>query len=153
MSAAMHDLVRMGVEARTKVLALQSGVEWQSLDLSAREGLIKKAYNKKRRKGMATVMKKRTDATEACARKIAQSEGRDWDSTWTLTQECDRDEVETVCHKCYVRGSKPQTRKDAFHILLTGVVLHWMGEDIWGNWTVDRQPGSKYGPPPGPDMC
>jgi len=110
-SAAMHDLVRMGVEARTKVLALQSGVEWQSLDLSAPEGLIKKAYNERQRKGMATVMKKRTDATEACARKIAQSEGRDWDSTWTLTQECDRDEAETVCHKCYVRGSNPRHKK------------------------------------------
>jgi len=38
---------------------------------------------------------------------IEQSEGRDWDSMWTLNQESYRDEAETVCHNCYVGGSRP----------------------------------------------
>ena len=49
-------------------------------------------------------LKKWTKETEACARTIAQSEGKDWGSMWTLTQESCRDEAETVCRNCYVRG-------------------------------------------------
>jgi len=82
-------------------------------------------------------LRKRTEATETCARKIAHSEGKDWVSLWTLTQESYRDEAETVCHNCYVGGSASKTQKDAFHNLLTGAVRHWMGEDYWGDWTVD----------------
>ena len=52
-------------------------------------------------------------------------------------------EAETVCHSCYVGGSAPQTQNDAFHNLLTGEVLHWMGEDYWGDWIVDRKKGPK----------
>ena len=76
-----------------------------------------------------------TKTAEACARKIARSEGKDWDSMWTLTQDSSsyRDEAETVCHSCYVGGSAPQIQKDAFHNFLTGAVRHWMGEDYWGN--------------------
>jgi len=32
-----------------------------------------------------------------------------------------------------------------FHNLLTGAVRHWMGEDYWGDSTVDRPPG-RYAP-------
>jgi len=67
---------------------------------------------------------------------------------WTLTQESYPDEAETVCHSCYVGGSALQTQKDAFHNLLIGVVRHWMGEDYWGDWTMDRKKGSRHGPPP-----
>jgi len=88
-------------------------------------------------------LKKQTEATEACARKIAQSEGRDWGSMLTLTQESYCDEAETVCHNCYVGGSAPQTQKDAFHNLLTGVVRHWMGKEYWGDWTVDLTKGKR----------
>jgi len=87
-------------------------------------------------------LRKQTEATEACARKIAQSEGKDWGSMWLLTQESYRDEAETVCKNCYVRGSAPQTQRDAFHNLLTGAVRHWMGDDYWGDWTADRKRGS-----------
>jgi len=82
---------------------------------------------------------------EACAQKIAQSEGKDWGSMRTWTHESYRDEAETVCHNCYVGGSEPQTQKDAFHNLLTWVVRHWMGEDYWpgDDWTVDRKKGPK----------
>jgi len=31
-------------------------------------------------------LRKRTEATEACAQKIAQSAGKDWGSMWLLTQ-------------------------------------------------------------------
>jgi len=79
------------------------------------------------------------EAIEACAFKIAHPEGRDWSSLWTLTQESYRDEVETVCHNCYVGGSAPQTQKDAFHNLLTD----WMGQDYFGDWMMDRKNGSK----------
>jgi len=43
-----------------------------------------------------------------------------------------------VRHKCYV-GRSPQTHKDASDNLLTGVARHWMVEDYWGDWTVDRK--------------
>jgi len=79
--------------------------------------------------------------TEACARKITQPEGKDWGSTWTLTQESHCDEAETVCHNCYVGGFAPQIQKDAFHNLLSGVVHHWMRENYFGDYTVDRKQG------------
>ena len=63
-------------------------------------------------------------ALEACARRIAHFEGKDWGSLWTLTQESYRDEAETVCQNCYVGGSAPQTQKVTFHNLLTGAVRH-----------------------------
>ena len=71
-------------------------------------------------------LRRRTEATEACARKIAQSEGKEWASMWLLTQKSYRDEVETVCQNCYVGGKAPQTQKDAFHNLLKGqCVTKW----------------------------
>jgi len=54
-----------------------------------------------------------------------------------------RDEAQTVCQNCYVGGSAPQSQKDAFHNLLTGVVRHWMGEDYFGDWMVDRKHGAQ----------
>ena len=115
---------------------------------SAREGFVREAHSERSERGC---LNKRTKVTEACAQKIAQSKGKDWDSMWmqikelgrgklfvgTLTQESYRDEAETVCHKCYVGGLAPQTQNDAFHNLLTEAVRHWMGEDYWGAWTVD----------------
>jgi len=111
----------------------------------AREGLISKAHSERAHMGH---MKQRTEATEACARKIVQSGGRDWDSIWTLTQESCHDETETVCQNCYVGGSGPRSQKDAFHNLLTGVVRHWMGEDYWGDWTVDQKKCNQFAPSP-----
>jgi len=90
-------------------------------------------------------LNKRNEATEACARKNAQSEWKNWGSMWTLTQESYRDEAETVCHNCFVGGSAPQTQKDAFHNLLTGAVRHWMREDYLCDWAVDR-PKSSHPP-------
>ena len=87
---------------------------WYSLSPSTREGLNSEARNKW---SLRALLKQGNEATEACARKIANSEGKDWDSMWTLTQESYRDEAETVCHNCYVGGSAPQTQKDAFHNL------------------------------------
>jgi len=75
--------------------------------------------------------KQRTEAIEACDLKIAHSEGQDWGSLWTLTQESYRDEAETVCHNCYVGRSAPQTQTDAFHNLLTEVVRYWIGEEYF----------------------
>jgi len=89
------------------------------------------------------LLKKRTEATEVYARKTSQSEGKDWDSIWTLTQESYRGEAETVGQNCYVGRSAPQTQKDFFNNLLTEVVRHWMGEDYWGDWTVDRKIGHR----------
>ena len=36
-----------------------------------------------------------------------------------------------------------QAQNDAFHNLLTGAVRHWMGEDCWGDWMVDRAHSSR----------
>jgi hypothetical protein len=65
---------------------------------------------------------------------------------WLLTQEFYRDEAETVRQNCYGGGSESaqQTQKDAFHNLLTGAVRHWMGENYWGDWTVDRKRSSNH---------
>ena len=104
------------------------------LDKAGRAELVSATMSDLKQQGR---MKKRTEAIEACARKIGQSEGKDWDSMWLLTQESYRDEEETVCQNCYVEGSALRTQKDAFHNLLTGAVRHWMGEDYWGDWTVD----------------
>jgi len=128
-SAAMNEL-------GMSTFATERGLDWDSLSPSAQEGLINEARIEWSQRG---TINNRTKATEACAQKIAHSKGRDWDSMWTLTQEFYRngDEVETGCHNCYVGGSAPQTQKDAFHNLLTGAVRHLMGEDYWGDWTVD----------------
>jgi len=114
--------------------AVERGLDWDSLSPSAREGLVSEAHNEQTHIGRT---KQRTEATEARAQKIAMSEGKDWGSTWTLTQESYRDEAKTVYHNCYVGGPTPQTQKDAFHNLLTGVVRPWMGEDYWDDWMVD----------------
>jgi len=134
-SAAMSELGHLGPKASTKVLALQRGLDWGSLSPSARDGLKSEVRNEWAHTGLS---KKRTEETEACVRKIAQSEGNEWGSMWSLTQESYHNESETVCYNCYVRGSTPQTQKDAFHNLLTGPVRHWMGEDYWGDWAEDR---------------
>jgi len=70
---------------------------------------------------------------------IAQSQDKECDSMWTLTQESWRDEAEIVRDNYYVGGSVPLTQNYAFHNLLTGMVCHWMGEDYWGDWKVDRK--------------
>mmetsp|Transcript_80135 Transcript_80135/g.117415 ORF Transcript_80135/g.117415 Transcript_80135/m.117415 type:complete len:226 (-) Transcript_80135:682-1359(-) len=135
-SAAMSELGHLGAEAHTKALALTRGVEWGSLDQAGRKEMTSAAMSELK---LVSKLRKRTEATEACARKIAQSEGKDWGSMWLLTQvsassRSYRDEAETVCQKCYyVGGSAPLTQKDAFHNLLTGAVRHWMGEDYWGD--------------------
>ena len=138
---------RYGVSSRgaARFVCFQRGLDLELLCPSAREGLISKAYRERSRNSL---LQKRTEATEACARKIAQSEGKDQGSMWTPTQESYPDEAETVCHSCYVGGSALQTQKDAFHNLLIGVVRHWMGEDYWGDETMDRKKGSRHGPPP-----
>jgi len=75
------------------------------LSASAQEGLISEARSEWGRNG---ILKKRTDATEACAWKIAQSEGRrlyvDPDSRTY------REEAESGCHNCYVGGSNPHKK-------------------------------------------
>jgi len=101
-SAAMSELSHLAPEASAKGWALKSGVDWGSLSPSARDGLKREVRSGRTLRGHA---KKRTAATEACAWKIAQTEGKDWDTMWTLTQESYRDGAETVCHNCYVGGS------------------------------------------------
>jgi len=121
-SAAMSELGHLGAEAHAKALALdRGGVEWELLDRAGRAEMKSRVHSERSLQGYSM---KRTEATEACALKIAQSEGKDWGSMWTLTQESYRDEAETVCHNCYVGGSTPQTQKDTFHNLLTGAVHH-----------------------------
>ena len=142
-SAVMCEL---GKEAHAKALA-PMGVEWESLDQAGRAEIMSDANSAAAVASCLGKAKQRTEAIEACAQKISHSEGKDWDSLWTLTQESYRDEAETVCHNCYVGGSAPQTQKDAFHNLLTGAVRHWMGEDYFGDWMVAR----KNGPNP-PDL-
>jgi len=99
-SAAMSELGHLGAEGHAKALAWTRGVEWELLDKAGRSEMMSEAMGKlgplsvAPRIGMA---KKRTEATEVCTRKIAQSEGKDWDSMWLLTQESYRDEAETVC--------------------------------------------------------
>ena len=106
--AAMSELWHLAPEASAKALALQRGLDWGSLSPSARDELKSEVRNEWSLQGIS---KKRTEATEACARKFEQSEGEDWGSVWSLTQESYRDEAETVCHNCYVGGSTPQTQK------------------------------------------
>ena len=131
--------IRRCKKAHAKALALTRGVECELLDQAGRKEMTSAAMNKVKLVGH---LRKRTEATEVCTRKISQSEGKDWGSMWLLTQESYRDEAETVCQNCYVGGSAQQTQKDAFHNLLTGAVRHWMGEDYWGDWTVDRKRSS-----------
>jgi len=116
------------------------------LDKAGRAEMVAEAFSKLGPVQVAArlgVAKKRTAATEACAQKIAQSQGQNWGSMWLLTQESYCDELETVCQNCYVGGSAPQTQKDAFHNLFTGAVRHWMGEDYWDDWTVAQQCSAK----------
>jgi len=141
-SAAMSEVGQLGPEAHAKALAITRGVEWELLDPSGRKEMTSAAMSEMT---LRVRLRKRTEATETCARKIAHSEGKDWDSLWTLTQESYRDEAETVCQNCYVGGSASKTQKDAFHNLLTGAVRHWMGKDYWGDLTVDRPP-DRYPP-------
>ena len=63
-------------------------------------------------------LKKRTKATEACAWKIAQSGGNDWDFKWTLTQETYHDEAETVCHNCDVGEGDRHPRHKKMHSMI-----------------------------------
>jgi len=82
-SAAMTEHGHLGTEAHAKALALTRGVEWQTLDKAGRAEMVSAAMGEKNRR---VSLKKRTEATEACARNIAHSEGKDWGSLWTLTQ-------------------------------------------------------------------
>ena len=66
-----------------------------------RRSTTEKAHSERTLRGQ---LKKWTEGTEACAQKITQSEGKDSDSMWTLTQESYRDEAKTVCHNCLVGG-------------------------------------------------
>jgi len=126
-SEAMSKLGHLGAEAHAKALASTRGIEWELLDQAGRAEMVSEAMSKlgpvqvAARLGMA---KKRTEVIEACAQKIAHSECKDWGSLWTFTQESYRVVAETVCQNCYVRGSAPQTQKDAFHNLLAGAVRH-----------------------------
>jgi len=124
-----------GTEAHAKALARTRGVEWESLDHSGRAEIMSAANS------AGAVAGQRTEAIEACALKIAHSQGKDWSPLCNLTQKSYRDKAETVCHNCFVGGSAPQTQKDAFHNLLTGAVRHWMGEDYFGDWMVARKNG------------
>jgi len=139
-SAAMSELGHLGADGHAKALAITRGVEWELSDQAGRKEMTSVAMGEKNRR---VALKKWTEASEACARKIAHSEGKDWGSLWTLKQESYRDEAEAVCRYCYVGGSAPQTQKDAFHNVLNGAVRHWMGEDYWGVWTADRH-GAYY---------
>jgi len=110
-SAAMSEVGQLGTEAHAKALTITRGVEWDLLDQVGRKEMTSTAMSEKRQ---VTHLRKRTEATEAYAWKIAQTEGKDWGSMWLLTQESYRDETETICQNCYVGGSAPKTQKDAF---------------------------------------
>jgi len=108
-SAAMSEHGHLGAEAHAKALALTRGVEWELLDKAVRAEMVSAAMSE--HGGAASRLgtaKKRTEGIEACAQKIAHSEGKNWGSLWTLTKESYRDEAETVCQNCYVEGSAPQ---------------------------------------------
>jgi len=73
-SAAMSKLSHLAPENSAKVWALKSGVDWGSLSPSARDGLKREVRSGRTLRGQA---KKQTAATEACALKIPQYEGKD----------------------------------------------------------------------------
>jgi len=71
-------------ELGMNTFATERGLDWDSFSPSAREGLINEARSARSEQGRMGRLKKRTKATEACAWKIAQSGGKDWDFKWTL---------------------------------------------------------------------
>jgi len=142
-SAARSELGHLGAEAHANAFSPTRGVEWELFDKAVRAEMVSATMCEHR--GAASRLgtaKKRTEGIEACAQKIAHSEGKNWGSLWTLTQESYRDEAETVCQNCHVGGSAPQSQIDAFHNLLTGIVRHWMGEDYFGDCMVARKHGA-----------
>jgi len=84
-SAAMSDLGDLGAEAHANALALTWGIEWSLLDQAGRKEMTSAAMGEMKQQGR---LKQQTqaEAIEACARKIARSEGKDWGSMWLLTQ-------------------------------------------------------------------
>ena len=94
MSAAISELRHLGAEGHAKALPLKRGVEWELLDEAGPAEMMSEAMGKHGPMLVASrlaMTKKRTEATEACARKIAQSEGKHWDSMWLLAQESYRE--------------------------------------------------------------
>ena len=72
-SAAMSYLGDLGSEAHAKALALIWGIEWLLLDQAGPKEMTSAAMGEMKQQGS----KQETEANEACARKIIQSEGKD----------------------------------------------------------------------------
>ena len=74
MSAAINEIGQLGPEAHAKALALTRGIEWELLHQAGRREMTSAAMSETT---LRVRLRKWTEATEACARKIAQSEGKD----------------------------------------------------------------------------